>query len=111
MNAHRHTHTHTHTHTHAHVGLQADHSSLVQPHDAQLLCSLILVLLRCALYAESDLACGGNGEDPDTPTNSDVEDRDEEPVAPLASTSEDLGSDLEASTGRVQYCGLRENIM
>ncbi|KAI3370472.1 hypothetical protein L3Q82_025234 [Scortum barcoo] len=47
---------------------------------------------------ESDLACGGNGEDPDTPTNSDAEDRDEEPVAPLASTSEDLGSDLEAST-------------
>ncbi|XP_022049948.1 phosphatase and actin regulator 3b isoform X1 [Acanthochromis polyacanthus] len=47
---------------------------------------------------ESDLACGGNGEDPDTPTNSDGEDRDEEPVAPLASTSEDLGSDLEAST-------------
>ncbi|XP_030276658.1 phosphatase and actin regulator 3b isoform X2 [Sparus aurata] len=47
---------------------------------------------------ESDLACGGNSEDPDTPTQSDVEDRDEEPVAPLASTSEDLGSDLEAST-------------
>ncbi|XP_054472952.1 phosphatase and actin regulator 3b isoform X2 [Anoplopoma fimbria] len=47
---------------------------------------------------ESDLACGGNSEDPDTPTQSDAEDRDEEPVAPLASTSEDLGSDLEAST-------------
>ncbi|XP_032368558.1 phosphatase and actin regulator 3b isoform X1 [Etheostoma spectabile] len=47
---------------------------------------------------ESGLACGGNCEDPDTPTNSDGEDRDEEPVAPLASTSEDLGSDLEAST-------------
>ncbi|XP_045885314.1 phosphatase and actin regulator 3-like isoform X2 [Micropterus dolomieu] len=47
---------------------------------------------------ESDLACGCNGEDPDTPTHSDSEDRDEEPVAPLASTSEDLGSDLEAST-------------
>ncbi|KAK1901570.1 Phosphatase and actin regulator 3 [Dissostichus eleginoides] len=29
---------------------------------------------------------------------SDSEDRDEGPVAPLASTSEDLGSDLEAST-------------
>ncbi|AWP03422.1 Phosphatase and actin regulator [Scophthalmus maximus] len=48
--------------------------------------------------AKSDLACGGNGEDPDTPTHSDGEDRDEEPVAPLASTNEDLGSDLEAST-------------
>ncbi|XP_019941854.2 phosphatase and actin regulator 3b [Paralichthys olivaceus] len=47
---------------------------------------------------ESDLACGGDGEDPDTPTQSDAEDRDEEPVAPLASTNEDLGSDLEAST-------------
>lgn len=53
------------------------------------------------MYAESDVACGGNGEDPDTPTQSDGEDRDEEPVAPLASTSEDLGSDLEASTGKV----------
>ncbi|XP_028432593.1 phosphatase and actin regulator 3b isoform X2 [Perca flavescens] len=50
------------------------------------------------METESDLACGGNCEDPDTPTNSDGEDRDEEPVAPLASTSEDLGSDLEAST-------------
>ncbi|KAM8914477.1 phosphatase and actin regulator 3b isoform 1-T1 [Spinachia spinachia] len=47
---------------------------------------------------ESDVACGGNGEDADTPTQSDAEERDEEPVAPLASTSEDLGSDLEAST-------------
>uniref|UniRef100_G3P9P5 Phosphatase and actin regulator 3b n=1 Tax=Gasterosteus aculeatus aculeatus TaxID=481459 RepID=G3P9P5_GASAC len=47
---------------------------------------------------DSDVACGGNGEDADTPTQSDAEDRDEEPVAPLASTSEDLGSDLEAST-------------
>lgn len=60
----------------------------------------------CALYAESDLACGGNSGDPDTPTQSDGEDRDEEPVAPLASTIEDLGSDLEASTGRVQHLGL-----
>ncbi|KAM7402572.1 hypothetical protein PAMP_017798 [Pampus punctatissimus] len=47
---------------------------------------------------ESDLACGGNSEDPDTPTHSDGEDRDEELMAPLASTTEDLGSDLEAST-------------
>ncbi|XP_008291734.1 phosphatase and actin regulator 3-like [Stegastes partitus] len=47
---------------------------------------------------ELDLACGGNGEDPDTPTHSDGEDRDEEAVAPLANTNEDLGSDLEAST-------------
>ncbi|XP_041837208.1 phosphatase and actin regulator 3b isoform X2 [Melanotaenia boesemani] len=47
---------------------------------------------------ESGLACGGNGEDPDTPTHSDGEDRDEEPEAPLASANEELGSDLEAST-------------
>lgn len=47
---------------------------------------------------ESDLACGANGEDTDTPTHSDGEDRDEEPVAPLASTNDELGSDLEAST-------------
>uniref|UniRef100_A0A4W6EGD3 Phosphatase and actin regulator 3b n=1 Tax=Lates calcarifer TaxID=8187 RepID=A0A4W6EGD3_LATCA len=52
------------------------------------------------METESDLACGGNSEDPDTPTHSDGEDRDEEPVAPLASTNEDLGSDLEASTVR-----------
>uniref|UniRef100_A0A3B3UDM4 Phosphatase and actin regulator 3b n=1 Tax=Poecilia latipinna TaxID=48699 RepID=A0A3B3UDM4_9TELE len=50
----------------------------------------------CGLYAESDLACGGNGEDPDTPAQSDGEDRDEELMAPLASASEDLGSDSEA---------------
>ncbi|XP_019122868.1 phosphatase and actin regulator 3b isoform X1 [Larimichthys crocea] len=50
------------------------------------------------METESDLACGGNSEDPDTPTHSDGEERDEEPVAPLASSSEDLGSDLEAST-------------
>ncbi|CAK6958750.1 phosphatase and actin regulator 3b [Scomber scombrus] len=50
------------------------------------------------METESDLACGGNSEDPDTPTQSDGEDRDEEPMAPLASTTEDLGSDLDAST-------------
>ncbi|KAK5623240.1 hypothetical protein CRENBAI_017310 [Crenichthys baileyi] len=50
------------------------------------------------METESDLACGGNGEDPDTPTQSDGEDRDEEHVAPLASATEDLGSDLESST-------------
>ncbi|XP_020559056.1 phosphatase and actin regulator 3 isoform X2 [Oryzias latipes] len=46
----------------------------------------------------SDQACGGKNEDPDTPTQSDSEDRDEEPMAPLANANEDLGSDLEAST-------------
>ncbi|MEQ2229856.1 hypothetical protein ILYODFUR_023209 [Ilyodon furcidens] len=49
------------------------------------------------METDSDLACGGNGEDPDTPTQSDGEDRDEEHVAPLASATEDLGSDLESS--------------
>ncbi|PWA23398.1 hypothetical protein CCH79_00016478, partial [Gambusia affinis] len=48
------------------------------------------------METESDLACGGNGEDPDTPTQSDGEDRDEKLLAPLASASEDLGSDSEA---------------
>ncbi|KAM9859149.1 phosphatase and actin regulator 3b [Aulostomus maculatus] len=52
------------------------------------------------LETESDLACGGNGEDADTPTHSDGEERDDEPMAPLASTMEDLGSDLEASTAQ-----------
>ncbi|XP_038159453.1 phosphatase and actin regulator 3b isoform X2 [Cyprinodon tularosa] len=49
------------------------------------------------METELDLACGGNGEDPDTPLQSDSEDRDEEQVAPLASACEDLGSDMEAS--------------
>ncbi|XP_062320002.1 phosphatase and actin regulator 3b isoform X1 [Osmerus eperlanus] len=47
---------------------------------------------------ESGLACGGNIEDPDTPTHSDGEEREEEPLAPLANTSEDQGSDLDRST-------------
>ncbi|CAJ1051801.1 phosphatase and actin regulator 3b isoform X2 [Xyrichtys novacula] len=47
---------------------------------------------------ESDLACGGNAEDPETPNHSDAEERDEELVAPLANTNEDQSSDLEAST-------------
>lgn len=58
----------------------------------------------CGLSAGSDLACRSNNEDPDTPTQFDTEDREEEPVAPLASTNEDLGSDLDTSTGRVQLC-------
>lgn len=45
------------------------------------------------------MACGGNGDDPDTPNQSDAEDREEEPAPPLASTSEGVGADLEASTG------------
>lgn len=56
------------------------------------------------LPADSDLACGGNSGDPDTPTQSDGEDREEEPMAPLASTSEDLSSDLETSIGTMQLC-------
>uniref|UniRef100_A0A3B5LQF6 Phosphatase and actin regulator n=1 Tax=Xiphophorus couchianus TaxID=32473 RepID=A0A3B5LQF6_9TELE len=47
------------------------------------------------METDSDLACGGNGEDPDTPTQSDGEDRDEDLMAPLASASEDMGSDSE----------------
>ncbi|KAM4612686.1 phosphatase and actin regulator 3b [Polymixia lowei] len=47
---------------------------------------------------ESDLACGGNNQYPDTPTHSDGEEREEEPMAPLANTFEDLGSDLDPTT-------------
>ncbi|KAF7643990.1 hypothetical protein LDENG_00229980 [Lucifuga dentata] len=48
---------------------------------------------------ELDVACSGDVEDTDGPTRSDTEDREEEePVAPLANTSEDLGSDLDTST-------------
>ncbi|XP_054639849.1 phosphatase and actin regulator 3b isoform X2 [Dunckerocampus dactyliophorus] len=46
----------------------------------------------------ADLACGGNSEDQDTPTQSDGEERDEDPMALLASTTEDRGSDSETST-------------
>lgn len=58
------------------------------------------------LSCESDLACGGHSEDPDTPIQSDSEERDEH-VAPLASNSEDLGSDLEASTGKALISDLK----
>ncbi|CAL8337015.1 unnamed protein product [Merluccius merluccius] len=47
---------------------------------------------------ESDFACGCTGEDLDTPTQSDGEETEEEPLAPLATTSEDLGSDMEPTT-------------
>ncbi|XP_028854389.1 phosphatase and actin regulator 3b isoform X1 [Denticeps clupeoides] len=52
---------------------------------------------------ESALACGGNQDEPGSPTQeySDGEERDEELVAPLASTAEDLGSDEDnTSTAR-----------
>lgn len=51
------------------------------------------------------MACGGNGDDPDTPNHSDAEEREEEPAPPLASTSEGVGAELEASTGRVSDTG------
>lgn len=70
-------------------------------HTATLMRTLTHVVF---LPADSDLACGGNSGDPDTPTQSDGEDREEEPMAPLASTSEDLGSDLETSIGTMQLC-------
>ncbi|XP_053722895.1 phosphatase and actin regulator 3b isoform X4 [Synchiropus splendidus] len=52
------------------------------------------------MEAELDLACGSNGQVPDTPTHSDGEDKDEEPIAPLASATEDLSSDVDASTAQ-----------
>uniref|UniRef100_A0AAV2M631 Phosphatase and actin regulator n=1 Tax=Knipowitschia caucasica TaxID=637954 RepID=A0AAV2M631_KNICA len=50
---------------------------------------------------DSELHCDENGDDGDTPTHSDGEDQDEELVAPLACTNDELGSDLEASTAEV----------
>lgn len=64
--------------------------------------SFFFTLFSLHLDAGSDQACGGKNEDPDTPTQSDSEDRDEEPMAPLANANEDLGSDLEASTGTTE---------
>ncbi|XP_048029024.1 phosphatase and actin regulator 3b isoform X1 [Megalobrama amblycephala] len=44
---------------------------------------------------ESGLACGGSTDEPGSPTleDSDADEREDEPMAPLASNSEDLGSD------------------
>lgn len=50
-----------------------------------------------------ETACGGNGDEPGTPTQefSDGEERDEDPMAPLASSGDDLGSDEDnTSTGK-----------
>ncbi|XP_061731552.1 phosphatase and actin regulator 3b isoform X2 [Nerophis ophidion] len=55
-------------------------------------------LIQEELETESDLACGGNSEDQDTPTHSDGEERDEEPMVLLAGTTEDVDSLLQTST-------------
>ena len=55
------------------------------------------------MLTESGLACGGNSDDLGSPSleDSDAEDREDEPMAPLASNSEDLGSDEDnLSTGQ-----------
>lgn len=51
----------------------------------------------------SGLACGGNSEEPEMLTQeySDCDEREEEAMAPLASNTEDLGSDEDnPSTGK-----------
>uniref|UniRef100_A0A9J7YFM3 Phosphatase and actin regulator n=1 Tax=Cyprinus carpio carpio TaxID=630221 RepID=A0A9J7YFM3_CYPCA len=56
-------------------------------------------LVRKGLHAEagmeSGLVCGGNTDEPGTPLldESDGEEREDEPMAPLASNTDDLGSD------------------
>lgn len=58
------------------------------------------------MFIETGLACGGNTDEPGTPTQeySDEEEREDVPMAPLASTVEDLGSDEEnTSTGEIEY--------
>ncbi|KAM9800615.1 phosphatase and actin regulator 3b isoform 2-T2 [Syngnathus typhle] len=49
------------------------------------------------METDSDLACGGNSEDQDTQDHSDEDERDEEPTALPAGTTED--HDLETSSG------------
>ncbi|XP_057702320.1 phosphatase and actin regulator 3b isoform X1 [Corythoichthys intestinalis] len=49
------------------------------------------------METDSDLACGGNSEDQNTPNHSDGDDKDENPIASLASTAEDTCNDLDAS--------------
>ncbi|XP_077385645.1 phosphatase and actin regulator 3b isoform X1 [Festucalex cinctus] len=51
------------------------------------------------METDSDLACGGNSEDQDTPNHSDGDDRDEEPLESLAGTTDDPDHNLEALTG------------
>ncbi|XP_051932938.1 phosphatase and actin regulator 3b isoform X2 [Hippocampus zosterae] len=48
------------------------------------------------METDSDLACGGNGEDQDTPFHSDGDERDEEPRAQLGSATEDPSHNLES---------------
>lgn len=58
---------------------------------------------RFPMLTESGLACGGNTDEPGSPTleDSDAEEGEDEPMAPLASNSEDLGSDEDnLSTGQ-----------
>lgn len=60
------------------------------------------------MLAESGLACGGNTDEPGTPTldESDGEEHEDEPMAPLASNTEDLGSDEDnLSTGQDSQTG------
>ncbi|XP_051932937.1 phosphatase and actin regulator 3b isoform X1 [Hippocampus zosterae] len=51
------------------------------------------------METDSDLACGGNGEDQDTPFHSDGDERDEEPRAQLGSATEDPSHNLESLAG------------
>lgn len=88
--------THNHSTRHKHTHKHALTISLQPPQRTH----------RCPLCtrvppAESEVACGGNGDDPDTPNQSDAEEREEEPAPPLASTSEGVGAEPEASTGTV----------
>uniref|UniRef100_A0A3Q2YZX3 Phosphatase and actin regulator n=1 Tax=Hippocampus comes TaxID=109280 RepID=A0A3Q2YZX3_HIPCM len=54
------------------------------------------------METDSDLACGGNGEDQDTPIHSDGDERDEEPRASLASATEDPSHNLESLAGKTE---------
>lgn len=60
------------------------------------------------------MACGGNSEEPEMPTQeySDCEEREEEAMAPLASNTEDLGSDEDnPSTGKTSVDRHVRNIL
>ncbi len=63
------------------------------------------------MLAESGLACGVSPDEAGAPAldESDGEERENEPMAPLASNTEDLGSDEDNLSAGQDLCGLLQN--
>ncbi len=63
------------------------------------------------MLAESGLACGMSPDEAGAPAldESDGEGCEDEPMAPLASNTEDLGSDEDNLSAGQDLCGLQQN--